>query len=880
MCNLSALSDSQVILLAAQYIADVNVESLQILASKRQDVLTRDLIYRLLLTLYPSSESARSALLSLLRSVRTDFVDVSHLDNQLDVTGVTKLSPAAANSLANQLQLAATTQNKEVETGDTLADFAIAWSHHVESTDGTLEELLPIIDECMLESPTLERWATTYLLPLLRLQYHFYADEDSVISLHRLESVSGLSGVKLLLQFSERHSAQARIARDLDELVSPWLEGINTLGGPRHASWTDVYEWILDTSLTDFPLAAKALLEWDGPPSLRRERSDVGHEDLAAFAQSAFAVIYGNKSSLADTTQTSESILRRFAEMVGVSLPVLSAFDPPSQAISEIVTNASDADLLHNKLLSKENKLTRVSESAVMFLAALLKTAKSLLNFKIHHSVADIARACLSASEERQSQELRRILQQIPKLTTIDPDWPSIREQILWLRSWHRVSDNGNDSLSSGAFLGHLSNQSVERALLDTLLGQGHYAAARNIYLESSPQPLEPSVVEDQVVAALYSAYDNASNGNRNRGGVKRATDILSAFRPSFPKSQIFQNVEHLLKATHSLSFYQLTLQHGVPFRPVNIRVNNDPLDLVARVLEQDTKSYAKLDDLVEIGRNLVLARLRGEGDEQVEVPAQLLEAERRVTYLAITSALAAHDFDTAYSYTTTRLSTSVAEASGDDYSWRAAYAAGRYRPMNPPKDLHNRIGSLSKRMDLLSLSLTLAPQAESLSEILGQWRRCEEEMDTLKSQALEQERSFDGQGDGTMPGGFGLQDQDLDAAETRQAIAKRHLGGGSATYEEEAPMGLFDVAKGAASALRKSAFPLNAGSLKDLKIRDGHSRQASHGSVPTSPVTDDGGGRVRKRDMVSNMVTSGLVSGMGWVLGTEPVSKRSREDE
>lgn len=108
--------------------------------------------------------------------------------------------------------------------------------------------------------------------------------------------------------------------------------------------------------------------------------------------------------------------------------------------------------------------------------------------------------------------------------------------------------------------------------------------------------------------------------------------------------------------------------------------------------------------------------------------------------------------------------------------------------------------------------------------------------------------------------------------------MAKRNLGGGSATYEEEAPMGLFDVAKGAATALRKTAFPLNASSLKDLKIRDAHSRQASEDSVPTSPLSDDGGARVRKRDMVSNMVTSGLVSGMGWVLGTEPVNRGGRE--
>jgi hypothetical protein len=411
------------------------------------------------------------------------------------------------------------------------------------------------------------------------------------------------------------------------------------------------------------------------------------------------------------------------------------------------------------------------------------------------------------------------------------------------------------------------------------MLSMGHYGFAKKIYVESDAPPLDLSTVEEKVESAIYQAFDNASNGNRGRGGMKRASDMLIVFRSCFPQSQRMPEIEHLLKATHSLSFYQLTLQHGVPFRPVNIRAHSDPLDLVAQALEQNQRAYTKLDDFLDIGRNLVLtyssaASVRDKGTEGRD--QKLVEAERRITYLAITSALASHDFETAYSYITTRLSPASMdrESSKDDYSWRAAYAAGKYRPHQPPKALHDRIISLSRRMDLLSLSLTLVPNSDSLSEILGQWRRCEEEMDTLKAQAVEEERAFETGGDGTMPGMFEAQDQELDAAETRQALAKRATAGNSTTYEEEAPMGLFDVARGAATALRKTAFPLNAGSLRDLKIGDGHSRQGSDGSGPVSPVMEDGNGKVRKRDMVSNMVTSGLVSGMGWVLGAQPANQ------
>ena len=885
MSNLQALSDTQVVLLAAQFISDVNVESLQVLAAERKDVLTRNLIYRLLLALFPSNETARSALLALLSNIRTDFVNVSHLDGQVDASPVTKLFPPEATNFANQLYLANYEHLDGGNATDPLAEFVIKWSHHVETTDGALDDLIPVVEECLPESPVLEQWASTYLLPLIRLRYHFYPSEADSISLQELETLSGTSGVKTLLAYAEKHSTKAQISRDLDELVAPWIGGTGNGGRQAKASWQDVFEWILDTSCTDFPLATKVLLEWEGPPSLRGNSSTSTSEDLAAFAQTALAVVYASHPSSGDAMRSSLSILRRFAAMIDVDTPEVSLPDPDILGIDPLVADSSDANLLQNALLSTDNELTKASSASIAFLAGILKTAEILMNYKIQLSVAEIARVCLSASEERQSQQLRRILQQIPKLTNQETDWSALRLQLLWLRSWQRISRNQNLGPKTGAFLGHISQEHVEQSLLDAMLGMGQYAASKYLYLEGSTPPLEALTVERQVVAAIYSVFDNASNGNRNRGGVKRASDIVAAFRMAFLKSQNFQDIDHLLKATHSLSFYQLTLQHGVPFRPVNIRAQKDPLDLMARVLEQDSKAYTKLDDLLEIGRNLVLAHLDArnlQSKESDKDSTRLVEAEQRITYLAITAALAEHDFDTAYSYITTRMSTSTSNSKGarDDYSWRAAYAAGRYRPAQPPKSLHGRISSLSKRMDLLSLSLTLAPHPDSLSEILGQWRRCEEEMDTLRSQAVEEERAFEERGDGTIPGGFGMQDQELDAAETRHALAKRSYGGSGATYEEEAPMGLFDVARGAATALRKSAFPLNAASMKDLKIRDGHSRQDSDGSGPRSPVTEDGNGRVRKRDMVSNMVTSGLVSGVGWVLGAPPAKRSDVEND
>lgn len=337
-----------------------------------------------------------------------------------------------------------------------------------------------------------------------------------------------------------------------------------------------------------------------------------------------------------------------------------------------------------------------------------------------------------------------------------------------------------------------------------------------------------------------------------------------------------------------------MTLQHGVPFQPVSIRVHHDPLSLVEKVLDQNAKSYTKLDDLVSIGRNLVASGLsttsvssdtgpQSHLEEYSEVDT-LVTAERRITSLAISSALDSNDFGTAYSYITRLTSSSNLSTTPntlsipDDITWRAVYNAGRYRSTSPNAStpLQSQITHLSQRMELLSLALTLAPTPDPLPEILGAWRRCDEEMSSLRAREQQEEDLWDAKGDtlSSVPGGFGPTDSERDAFETAQQRAARRARARAAmphSHPHEAPMGLFEVARGAAMALHKNAFPLRGtGAAADSS---GSARaDAGDDERPLSP--EDADGRVRKRDVVSSMVTGGLASGIGWVLGAEPVNR------
>jgi hypothetical protein len=49
---------------------------------------------------------------------------------------------------------------------------------------------------------------------------------------------------------------------------------------------------------------------------------------------------------------------------------------------------------------------------------------------------------------------------------------------------------------------------------------------ARSIYEDAADRPLDKEVLQEIVYATAMTAYDNASNTNRTRGGVKRCDDM------------------------------------------------------------------------------------------------------------------------------------------------------------------------------------------------------------------------------------------------------------------------------------------------------------------------------------------------------------------
>ncbi|GAM39196.1 hypothetical protein TCE0_034f10538 [Talaromyces pinophilus] len=929
MANLDSLSDVQAILLACELCAASNVAALPHLQQHFPTSLTVVRLFRILLSFLPESTPPQQYTTVLDEIARE--VALTPYSGDIDITKVKNIEESIAWKRVRRLKLLPLKYphaDKTIEATDPLTDFLIHRAHKIDAETGLQTYILELILPFYERSEPLRQWLVSKILPLLRSNYEYYPDKEDTISLSVLESMDQTTGINVLLSMTGNTASVTDLTRNLRGLVGPWmcgaaqskrrklshdLETNNATEEANTASWDDVNDWLLSRSLVEFDSVASALDNWDGP-----EDVDLGgYMDAAystdserlrkSYGQAGLAIMYATdpaKGSLERLYQ----ITRKIARLLQIDTAIDTDLNESSLSALDLdlstISTASKASLLQNGLLRGDNSLTAPSPQSIRFLQAILMSARILRDHGYITSCRSAASMCLHGNAETQSWEVNAVLDMIVKQPKPGQEWRKIRKEILWLRDWRGSENTFEKTDECHGLFWRVSRVGVEIEILKAMVITGEYRLAADIYTESS-SPLDITQVETAVVDTIISFYDTASNGNKTRGKMKKAVEILNAFQPRFPNSKRFKELTALIAATHALSFYSLTLQHGVPFQPVSIRVHEDPISLIEKVLDQNPKSYTKLDDLLSIGRNFVTAGLLPKlSEDREQEQGSIVIAERRIISIAVSSALASDDFGTAYSYILTRLTpssllpsstpdtTTTTSPVEEDISWRAAYNAGRYRSptTSTQSDLTSQINNLSQRMELLSLSLILAPSADPLPEVLGAWRRCDEEMTILRNREFQEAEEWDQRGDlqstlagggglATVPGGFGPTDRELDAYENAQRQQRKSR----ASYSNrggmdgaEAPMGLFDVARGAARAFSKNLTP-----LQQLQQQQ---RQQHHQQVATEEEVEREGElsrstesleRVRKRDVVSNMVTGGLASGIGWVLGAQPVNNR-----
>jgi hypothetical protein len=926
--RLQKLSEVQCVLLAVQHATESNIDALRALTALRESELPLSLVLSVLLTFLPEGAEPSTYVEYLNELATSSRHPGDDPAAHLDIAAVEALSRSQAKRRRKELVLLPLVhpQYDGALELDPFSQFLIHRAHRIDSQTGLLDLVPQLIVPFLGHSEYLRTWFISTVLPLLRLSYEYYP-QGNALSLDEYVSLRG----KRALDFNLSNLRAARkagadtsnAARDLRGIVSPWICGANDRkrrrlsNEDRRASiaeqstqessdWDSLFQWLLHTSKGDLSLVTAAITEWDGPEDMDlggfEEGRDYVDEDTQRrlemqYAQTALACLYLVEGSDVSALQTAHALLKRICDLLHCDPPPdlnIGVESLPSYDLkTPILQDATSSLIQEDRLLASDNDITKPSQDTFRIIELVLFSACVLTSLQHPVSPRTIAKMSLRDDSPEQSSLLQKVLYTLSSGSKKDSEqWRTNRAKLLWLWNWG-TDTHDNDRRGQG-ILGMLEKTTIETEILKSLIEGGHFPLAVQIYVKPAfgEQPLLQSEVEKVILTAALNHYDNASNGNRNRGGMKRCAEIVAAFAPHFPKSPRFQRMHALLSATHAMSFYSLILQHGVPFQPVSIRVSTDPLSLIQKLLSQNLGSYTKLDDLISIGQNLVVSMpstIMDDTKDAGPLDAATVEskkdtAERRVIGMAIDAALEEGDFETAYSYVVNRLtptatpSPAISASSqrfsfdsnasvkltddADDVAWRAALRAGRYKPALSSSGTWSHASTarpdlrrLEQRMELLSQALLLAPPPH-LEEVLNVWQQCEAEMTELLAQETEAEERFNDAADRKLPGAF-----DLDSIPTVQP--RREVGRGAV---EESPMGLFDVARGAAAAFSKSAFPLRSNTSSSRP----ESRDTGHVSMDMSDSDSMHGHeeRLRKRDMLANTATGALQSGLGWVLG------------
>ncbi|KAM0251310.1 hypothetical protein ACHAQJ_008250 [Trichoderma viride] len=895
----SSLSPGKVLLLAAHYATHADIESLARLSSQRAKVLHKELLLRILLTYLPETVKPSTYVGFLLALARDNLEE--YTEGVLDTTPVEGLSEDEVSKQARKLhlqQLTCVDVPSDLQN-DPISVFLIQRSYKMDSETGLLSQVPSLLTPFLSHSPALCSWVTSTVVPYVRRNVEYYTDESPPYSLLEFQKLSDPAAVLYLLsRTGSREEEKGFIGRDIRGLVGPWLQGStrwasratddshhNANDAISSAGWEQFLEWLTGQAATSWTVAVAVIEQWGGPKDL--DLGDMVNSEftesqlqylLQGYSRAVLASAYLISESTVEALPSAYQITSQMRSLLGYGdisstlemavsrLPSLSGFDASS------LLGMKTATYMRNDLLEEKNPLTSPTEAAMTLLLALIMSASICTGLGVPYSVRKAGDLAFIQDQREQKGEIAKLIRNASTQVQGDEDkyWSQVRDRLLWLNSWGISTDQSTNSEAIRGIVGAVSTEFIETDILKALLSNSRYTLAKRIYEDDPNQPLAAEIIQDTVYQAALRAFDNASNPNRSRGGLKKCDEIIHSFPKTLDKTHpATKRVEALLRCTHALSEYRLTLKQGEPFKPVVLRVHSDPISIIDIVLEQNPKAYTRLPEFLEMAVNMVRAGITQQArsiklDSQTgDNSKELNRAEKLIIASCIEAALREDDFETAYSYVVSRLETTGSDRhqarqkeDQDEWSWKAALKAGQYiRTERTLLPTHLGIASgnpeirhLEQRIECLATALRVAPTSQ-LQEILKTFRRCEEQLDSAINEEAAAEASWAATGE--IPGAF-------ESSTPHNMQSTRNMTATAASRQaEEAPMSLFDLSRATASVAQRNFTKLsNLSSLATSKL------QASPPSEEQTPQ------RLRKRDQLREAATGTLVSGVGWLIG------------
>ncbi|KAF5984562.1 transport sec39 [Fusarium coicis] len=892
------LGPAKLVLLAVHFATIADIDSLTYLIGQHAVILRPELVLRIILTYLPETLSP-AVYVPLIQAIASgESPSQTNPDYQLDTSSVQSITEDQASRKVKKLHLRSL-KNTDVpltlaHEADPLTSFLLLRAYRMDEEAGMLPQVPNLVSPFLQHSRELHTWMISTVLPLVRRNYEYYPQRPIRYPLLEFQNLPDRIAIDYLLAETGAVDDEFGLAgRDLRGLVGPWLH--NESRWKREAfdqdvahdtdtahelscpGWEQALKWLASKAATSWPVALKAVESWDGPSDIdlgndagswlqENQQQYLDRSYARAVLASAYLVSDPDLGALEAAFRIYNKIRSLLDEESDITLQTaVENLAPVPPFDIDAFGGAKAATYLRNDLLQGSNPLTTPKEESLDLLPALIQSAYLLTHSGVPCTIRKAGDLAFIQDQQEQKSQIGRLIRNLPTRASDDDGfWIRARKEILWLHGWGNSLKSTRDETLLGIF-GKVTLEFIETELLKAMLSRSRYNLARTLYDQEGPDaPLSVSAVLNTAQNAALGAFDNASNPNRNRGGLKRCDEI--------------KRIEALLKATHALSDYRLVLKQGEPFSPVVLRVHSDPISIIEKVLEQNPKAYTRLQEFEELGNNMIHANLpiyvRPGKQQPITEDQDAVKSlvTKRIVAMCIEAALREDDFETAYSYVVTRLGAdenvhkSQTAGISDEWSWKAALDAGKYvRTERSQKPTHlgtasgnPEIRHLEQRIECLATSLRLAPPPQ-LQEVLKTFRRCEEQLDAAIKEEAAREAAWDTAGDlSGLPGSFDTPGPD-------KAYPPRNISASAtARQAEEAPMSLFDLSRATARVASRNLPVLSS-------LQGSFTSDKTNAESESSESELHEQNRTRKRDQLREAATGTLVSGVGWLLGANP---------
>ncbi|KAG5647611.1 hypothetical protein DXG03_008964 [Asterophora parasitica] len=627
------------------------------------------------------------------------------------------------------------------------------------------------------------------------------------------------------------HSTPESLPKDISRLVMPYLFVLESRA--ERAGNPDVelpkrllYEYILSAPLE----MTAAIFEASKPTLPAAQRLIRDDDDIARLA---LACLYGSDSL--DEWSTMSRIFECLPawdiardednneDVADTTISSLGAFVTPTTGRP----SCSASDLL---VFFKPLPIASLSR-ALDILDVHLESGEILLRWSVPAPLRWFLQSHNDVNEQRAwaNRMARRAGGSDDQLNTQE-DWEWLLEDML------KLTGKGDTGLP-GAF-GLLTRDEVIHLFMSGLLSSGKFDIARGI-LRSSGQKLsiQPATVEDICLECSREFYDNAQSGNYKFGDMKLAYDCLDVPQPT---DRIVREKE-FIEATSRISSFNVTSKPGIPMSPIEIRLTNDRISLISRILSSNSDAYKHTEVILDLVHKL---GFRNDVVAEVKTLAMLADTALQVEDFSRAYELSAQMADAVLKLRAGPIAildeVKVAEAS--EVCWVACFQLGRQT------EFHD----VEKKLLLLGQALELCPP-EKIHDVSTSWRRLEKEDTEARQQRLtdaqngvkasvSRERTL------TAPGNV--------AATLRARLQELHM-------PSPPLLSTPDAAALASRTFRTVAasFPFSVGHRGHSQASDRDDRGSRAGSLLKAQA--DG-------DDVSAQASRVLSKGIGWLIGAD----------